>query len=180
MGFSGVYQTSVVIEPRRANVSLAKLIEHDTLEAVDVVAIVHRVAELLEQAHRRGICHANLRPTSIVLRGDDLRVVGWAGLATPGRFTAPEIHRGAAPDARADIYSLGAIAICALLGNTVRTAPTLVMMLLGQMLAADPARRPTSAKVRAATAYLSRVIDRDETVIDFAPISEDTAQMATM
>ncbi|RMH40915.1 MAG: serine/threonine protein kinase [Deltaproteobacteria bacterium] len=84
------------------------------------LAVVHRAAEALRHAHARGVVHRDVTPSNVLVSDDgDVAVVDWgaarcddvAGRAviTATRYSAPELLAGARGDARADVYSLGAI-----------------------------------------------------------------------
>jgi formylglycine-generating enzyme required for sulfatase activity len=72
----------------------------------------------IEAVHRHGILHLDLKPLNVLLRDDGEPVVTDFGMATragggavggTSGWTAPEVERGESADARADVYSLGAL-----------------------------------------------------------------------
>jgi serine/threonine protein kinase len=160
--------------------SLGSELARRVMTEVQVLRLIGDLADLLDHTHRLGFAHTDLRPNVIVLR-DAARsracVADWSTarhaedtspvpLRPPGAYDAPELLRGATPDARSDIYSLGAIGLHAL-GGSAPSEPgdlnvQLLMTLIGQMQARDPDQRPTAAKVRAAVAYLQRRFTRSQ------------------
>jgi eukaryotic-like serine/threonine-protein kinase len=84
-----------------------------------LVQIFEKVASALVQMHRRGVCHADLKPNNILLsRSGEVKVIDY-GLArlkgdggtriqgTP-EYMAPETARGGLVNERTDIYNFGA------------------------------------------------------------------------
>ena len=108
--------------------SLRQRLEGGALPLAAAVEIAGQVAEALAAAHARGIVHRDIKPENIMLRPDGhVKVVdfGIAKVVAPGdgggaasstqegviigtpRYMSPEQLRGAAVDARSDIWSLG-------------------------------------------------------------------------
>lgn len=102
------------------------------------VEIVERICAVLDAAHRRGFVHGNLSPDSVVVDAADgvVRVkvaeietagvrsalydagmFGKAeGTAEASIYRSPEQRRGERPDARSDVYSVGALLYEMLIG----------------------------------------------------------------
>jgi serine/threonine-protein kinase len=83
-----------------------------TLEEID--RILPQIASALEHAHGHGVIHGDLKFTDVLIDHAGQAFVTDFGLAAAlGRsataFQAPAIWRGAAPDARTDVYGLGAL-----------------------------------------------------------------------
>ncbi len=136
--------------------------------------IARELCALLTEAHRLGLVHGRLRPASIRLTESGGLKVDFSGVeigAEPATVSglseacvAPEGEAGAAPDAAADLYSLGMILYWLLrrgsdlpghtreeiVGNIrqeTRTFRVSWQDLIPLLLSADPAERPTARLV---------------------------------
>jgi serine/threonine-protein kinase len=162
----------------------ARLRKAGSLSAREAARLGAQIAEALASAHGRGVIHRDLKPANVLFSGDDIKVADF-GLARLGDsamtqegavmgtpyYMAPEQTRGAAVDARADLYALGCVLFEMLSGKppysgTVQEvllahaspetppvldpvgvgAPEPLCALVSRLLAKDPAARPGEAK----------------------------------
>ncbi len=94
----------------------------DTMKGLSVprlVQVFERVAAALAHMHRRGVCHADLKPNNLMLsRAGEVKVIdfglAWVKGEAKGRvqgtpeYMAPEQARGGTVNERTDIYNFGA------------------------------------------------------------------------
>ena len=112
----------------------AEIATYGRLPLMRVVEIVRQIAVGLDEAHRKGVIHRDLKPGNVILvprpegevaklldfgiakldTGSSTQTRGWVG--TP-RYMAPEQFTGGVVDARTDVYALGLIAYEMLCGR---------------------------------------------------------------
>ncbi len=178
--------------------TLAERLTDGPLEVATALEYARGIAAGLAAAHAQGIVHRDLKPHNVLIERAGGRVVlmdfGLAravraprdsddgGSSGTPEYMAPEQARGGAVDARADLYSLGALLYHCLVGKVpfpearerftsgreiARDAPDpraarpdlppWLGRLIRRLLERDPARRPSSAReVAAALAGPSR------------------------
>ena len=135
--------------------------KHGPMPANRVIHLICQACESLEEAHRFGLVHRDVKPANLHvgrmgLRHDVLKVLDFglvkgvagaqrehslateAGL-TPGTpsYMAPEIALGEAPDGRADIYAIGCVAYFLLTGRLVFDGDTM-LQIVARHLQNDP------------------------------------------
>jgi hypothetical protein len=153
------------------------------LAIVEALRIAKRVAEILRYAHSQGVIHGEIKPSNIVLgAGSAVKLTNFGMITNPLQnllalsrsvgsapvYAAPELAiKGAQPDIRNDIYSLGATLYHMIAGRPPyegksplevlmrvsqqeaprpatlrRDVPPAVDALVMRLLAADPEERP--------------------------------------
>lgn len=151
-------------------VPLAEIIARRTITVDEAAMLIRDLAEIAAHAHARGILHGSIRPHLVVVRTGDkpfsIQLGGWADLCAPGpivdlppeltAYMAPELVHGVGHiDGAIDVYAIGAIVYRSLTNRfpgmlppeTIDEVPPPLSSLLIQMLATDPADRPTAQDV---------------------------------
>lgn len=162
--------------------SLEELIARGPLPVTETVRIVREVAQALVHAHGRGILHCDLKPANVLLDNDwKVRLadfgqsrLSYEQLPALGTlfYMAPEqADLKATPDARWDVYALGALLYHLLTGSpphrttelegSLRNSPNLTVR-LEQYRQAITTAPPLTAhrQVRGVDRALAEVVDR--------------------
>lgn len=114
--------------------SLADRLQNGPLPVAQAVAMFREVAVGLVHAHDKGVLHCDLKPGNVLLDNDDrprLADFGQSRLSTEQTpalgtlfYMAPEqADPEAVPDARWDVYALGALLYCMLTGDPPHRSP---------------------------------------------------------
>lgn len=146
--------------------ALATRLDAGTLPLVDLVVILRDVAVVLAHAHARGVVHCQLTARAITCtprRGHPVCVGDWEcarTLDTQGSGTL---------DPRDDLHALGMIATLGLTGKlpdpavpTIErcpAAPAALATLIDEILAPDPAARPSSEHVAGRLRWLATTLE---------------------
>jgi len=105
--------------------SVKSLLDKTPLPPDEVAAIGARIAFALHDIHRQHVIHLDLKPSNIILRGDDAVLIDFGlsrhdqlpdliqeeadGPVGTGAYVAPEQVLGDRSDPRSDLFSLGVI-----------------------------------------------------------------------
>lgn len=124
-----------------SGVPLTKYCDDSQLRIEDRIKLVQRICRIVNFAHQKGIVHRDLKPDNILVapgdEGPEVKIIDFgiakvleghesiasgltaqdAFIGTPG-YLSPEQATGCDVDARADVFSLGAILFQLLCGST--------------------------------------------------------------
>jgi len=149
----------------------AILAEHGKLTLEQALEIVRQTAAALDYAHAQGVIHQDLKPGSIMIAGDAVKVMDFIvarRVAAAHRYTAPEQERGD-PRPQSDVYALGACFYEMLTGARARPAqgwtplrqllpgcPPALDGVLAYTFDPDPAKRyPSAGQLAAAISQVA-------------------------
>ena len=88
--------------------TLAAVLRRGPLDVETAVRYASEIGDALDAAHASGVVHRALKPASVLFTAAGARLLD-LGLAVPGPYSAPEHLAGRESDARADIFSFGAM-----------------------------------------------------------------------
>ena len=160
--------TSYMVMEALDGESLAERLERGPLPLADTLRLGVELAAALVAVHAAGVIHRDVKPDNVFLLAtptDCMRVklldfgiakVEWEELrithsgrpiGTTG-YMAPGQERGEEADARADVYSLGAV-LAACLATSVEPTPPALAALLRRAVAPAPEARPSARELGA-------------------------------
>ena len=153
----------------------ARLRNVGRFSAQEAARLGAQIAEALASAHSRGVIHRDLKPANILFSGDDVKVADFglarmadaamtregAVMGTPS-YMAPEQTRGAAVDARADLYALGCVIFEMLAGKPPYAGSVQEVLLAHASPAPPPALDPAAVGApEALCALVSSLLAKD-------------------
>ena len=148
--------------------TLAERLSRGSLPTGDALLCAMQVADALDEAHRRGFIHRDVKPSNIMLTARGAKLLDF-GLAKPSEkapvdltesgvvkgtipYMAPEQLQGKPTDGRSDIFALGAVLYESLTGRRAFPGDD-----PGTVTAAILTERPPPAKLSSA---LDHIVER--------------------
>jgi serine/threonine protein kinase len=133
--------------------TLSERLEQGPLALSEVARIVQRIGSALDEAHRQGVIHRDLKPGNVLfdkygnpflsdfgivrLAESEATLTGKGTVGTPG-YMSPEQIEGNMADNRSDIYALGVIVFEMITGQNPFAAESPAMVMVKQMTEALP------------------------------------------
>ncbi len=146
-----LYLDMRLIEGRNLGAMLTKT--GKPLDPTFVVNMIEQVAEALDGAHQAGLIHRDVKPSNILIAGNDFvylidfglaRTAGESGMTTAGStlgtlaYMAPERFDGGKVDPRSDVYALACVLYECLTGVRPYPADSLEQQIAGHMVSPPP------------------------------------------
>jgi len=165
----------LVMELLRGRPLDAVLREEGALHPVRALGVARQILDALDEAHRQGIVHRDIKPHNVFLLDKDLVRLFDFGIALNERaamkltaagtafgtpdYISPEMATGSRVDARADLYSLGATLFEMVTGRPVFVDKTPIQLLRAHIHEAPPRARDVNP-ARAVPPRLDAIIAR--------------------
>ncbi|HEU4583851.1 MAG TPA: serine/threonine-protein kinase [Polyangiaceae bacterium] len=165
---------------RLVGLTLAERLAQGPLSSDDATRVGQGVAAALAAAHAHGLVHRDLKPANIFLeqsaslsiklldfglaRAAHALAVTHSGalVGTPGYLAPEQVRGGAAPDARGDLFALGAVLFECLTGRAPFAAADTEGVLLESLLGQPPAVRELAPGVPPALeALIARLLAKE-------------------
>ena len=171
-------QAYIVMQLASGETLERKVLRDGPLSQAEALRVMKEAGQALLAAHRQGVVHRDVKPGNIMLGPDgSVRLMDFGlsvaagrsgpipeGLSTMGSFDfmAPEQGFGAPPDARMDLYSLGATYFFVLAGRPPYAAKNPGDMLLQHRDAPIPdVREPRRDATEAVSGLIRRLMAKD-------------------
>lgn len=148
--------TFIVMELVHGQSLAERLAGQPRMSPPQAAGIAAQCAQALGAAHDAGIVHRDVKPSNIMLSGDDVKLIDFgiartvapsdttvAGLVGTAAYLAPERVTGAAATPAADMYALGVVLYEMLAGHLPFDADETMAMLYAHT-AADPLPLPAT------------------------------------
>jgi eukaryotic-like serine/threonine-protein kinase len=122
---AGDFERPYIVMEFIAGQSVKSLLERTPLPAEEVAAVGAKIAFALHDIHRQHVIHLDLKPSNVILRGDDAVLIDFGlsrhdqlpdlvqeeaeGAVGTGAYISPEQVLGERADPRSDLFALGVI-----------------------------------------------------------------------